>query len=73
MESYSGMILTGEKQRPWRKPCPSATSSTINPTGTDLGFMLLIIEISFTNMYTITYRIQGNMLILMWIHPLCLT
>jgi hypothetical protein len=32
---YGGMILTGEDWRTQRKTCPSATSSTTNPTLTD--------------------------------------
>jgi hypothetical protein len=31
--THGGMILTGEKRRTRRKTCPSATLSTINPTG----------------------------------------
>jgi hypothetical protein len=38
MESYDGMILTGENRRTQRKICPSATLSTTNPTWVDLGF-----------------------------------
>jgi hypothetical protein len=37
MESYSGMILTGEDRKTRRKLCPSAALSTTNPTWTDLG------------------------------------
>ena len=33
----SGIILTGENQSTWRKTCPSAVLSTINPTWTGLG------------------------------------
>jgi hypothetical protein len=35
MESYGGMISTGENQRTLRKTCPSATLPTKNPTWTD--------------------------------------
>jgi hypothetical protein len=37
LESDGGMILTGENRRTQRKTCPSATSSTTNPTWTDPG------------------------------------
>jgi hypothetical protein len=37
LESDGGMILTGENRRTWRKTCPSATSSTTNPTWIDPG------------------------------------
>jgi hypothetical protein len=37
MESYGGMILIGVNQKNWRKTCPSATSSTTNPTWTGPG------------------------------------
>ena len=30
------MILTGKNQRTWRNTCPTSTSSTTNPTWTDL-------------------------------------
>jgi hypothetical protein len=36
MESHGGMILTGEIEE-LRETCPIATSSTTNPTWTDLG------------------------------------
>jgi hypothetical protein len=35
--SSNGMILTGKNRSSWRKTCPSAILSTINPTWTDLG------------------------------------
>jgi hypothetical protein len=31
------MKLTGENRSTWRKPCPSATLSTTNPTWTEPG------------------------------------
>jgi hypothetical protein len=37
LESYGGMILTGETRRTRRKTCPSATLSTTNPTWIDPG------------------------------------
>jgi hypothetical protein len=37
MESQSGIILTGENQRTWRKTCPSPTLSTTNLTWIDMG------------------------------------
>jgi hypothetical protein len=37
MENDGGMILTGENRRTRRKPCPSATLSTTNPTWIDPG------------------------------------
>jgi hypothetical protein len=37
VENDSGMILTGQNRRTQRKTCPSATSSTANPTSTDQG------------------------------------
>jgi hypothetical protein len=40
MENDSGMILTGENQRTWRKICPSATLSTTNPIWIDTGMNL---------------------------------
>jgi hypothetical protein len=37
MKGHSGKIFTGENRRARRKPCPSATLSTTNPTWTDPG------------------------------------
>jgi hypothetical protein len=37
MESDDEMILTAENRITRRKPCPSATLSTINPTFIDMG------------------------------------
>jgi hypothetical protein len=36
LESYGGMILTGENWRTWRKTCPNATLST-SPKWIDPG------------------------------------
>jgi hypothetical protein len=37
IESHGGIILTGGNRRTRRETCPSATSSTTNPTWTDPG------------------------------------
>jgi hypothetical protein len=37
MDGYGGMILTGKTRRAGRKPCHSATLSTMNPTWIDPG------------------------------------
>jgi hypothetical protein len=37
VRSHGGMILTGENWRHRRKPCPSATLPTTNPTWIDAG------------------------------------
>jgi hypothetical protein len=37
MESYGGMILTGENRSTRRETCPSATMSSTNPTYTEPG------------------------------------
>jgi hypothetical protein len=40
MESHSVMILTEENRRTGRKTCPSATSSTTDPTWKNVGMIL---------------------------------
>jgi hypothetical protein len=37
MENHGGIILTGESRRTWRKTCPGASLSNINPTLNDPG------------------------------------
>lgn len=54
------MIMTGENRSAWRQTCPSATTTTTNPTWTGLELNLSLCSDTPETTYGITVLLRCN-------------